>query len=165
MRDLLAQVRAASAGGLYYAALFPALSLPDMCGALEAADGRANGQRYAAWFDRWVAHSYGGFLTGEDCYHFRCSLLHQGTTQHPSARYSRLLFLEPGGHGIVMHNNILNDALNIDVQIFCEDMVAGVEQWLPAAQQLPHFAANVQRFVTRYPGGLKPYIVGMPVIG
>ena len=163
MRDLLGQIRRASGAGLYYAALFPALALPDICAALESDDGIATAPRYIAWFDKWVAPRYQGWFSGEDCYAFRCSLLHQGSTQHPRSRYARILFLEPGS-GMVLHNNILNDALNIDVRIFCEDVAAGVEAWLPEAEELPHYRKNRDRFISRYERGLPPYIVGVPVI-
>lgn len=165
MQDLLQQIRAANAGGLYYVALFSALALPDICGGLEASDGITSKARYIDWFDRRVAPRYHGFLDGETCYQFRCSMLHQGTTRHPRSRYSRMLFIEPGMPGLLMHNNVLNDALNIDVRIFCEDVCSAVEAWLPAAQQHAHFQANIAKFVRRYPTGLPPYIVGPPVIG
>ena len=163
MRDLLAQIRQASRAGLYYAALFPALALPDICAALESDDGIATGPRYISWFDKWVAARYDGSFSGHDCYAFRCSLLHQGSTQHPKSRYVRILFLEPGSD-LVLHNNILNDALNIDVHIFCEDLAAGVEAWLPGAERLPQYRSNRDRFIARYERGLPPYIVGVPVI-
>ena len=165
MNDLLAQIRAANEGGLYYAALFPALSLPDICGALEASDGIATRPRYADWFDRHVASKYKGFLTGQDCYYFRCSLLHQTSAQPGRGKYSRILFVEPGTTSNVFHNNIMHDALNIDVQIFCEDIVSAVEVWLPGAHQLPFFATNLGRCVTRHPNGLSPYFRGVAVIG
>jgi hypothetical protein len=76
-------------------------------------------------------------------------MLHQGRTQHPQGRYSRIIFIEPGAGGMIAHNNILNDALNIDVRIFCEDLCSAVEAWLPAAQQLPQFQVNLANFVTR----------------
>ncbi|MEY2480978.1 MAG: hypothetical protein QOI04_1905 [Verrucomicrobiota bacterium] len=165
MQDLLHQIRTARDAGLYYISLMSALALPDICGALEAADGFASGARYEAWFDKHVGPKYNGFFAGADCYLFRCSFLHQGRTQHPRGKYSRILFLEPAASGVVMHNNILNGALNIDVRIFCEDLVSAVEVWLPEAKKLPHFANNLSQFVTRHPNGLAPYIVGLPVIG
>lgn len=72
MRDVLNQMKAANGAGLYYVALFSALAIPDICGALESQDGTANGQRYRAWFDRWVSPKYSFFggtsLTGDVCY-------------------------------------------------------------------------------------------------
>jgi hypothetical protein len=129
MRDLLDQIRKALEVDLYYLALFVALALPDICGAIGSSDGNATGQKYAAWFDKYVGPKYGGaagqHLTGGDCYLFRCSLLHQGSSQHAKSRYSRYLFVEPAAAGsrLIMHNNVMNDTLNIDVRIFCEDMV------------------------------------------
>jgi len=164
MHDLTEQIRKASTGGLYYIALFGALALPDICGALESDDGLANKQRYIQWFDAHVAPEYNGSLDGETCYCFRCSMLHQGSTQHRRSRYSRILFFEPGNSGFVVHNFILNDdALFIDVRIFCEDICAAVERWLPEASKKPSFQANVARFVRRHPQGLAPYIGGVPV--
>ena len=158
MQELLNQIRAIANGGLYWAALFPTLALPDICGALEAPDGLATGPKYEAWFDRNLGAKYSGFLSGRDCYLFRCSLLHQGRARPKGGNYSRILFLEPGRG--VMHNVVINDALNIDVRIFCNDMAEAVEAWLAQATTLPHFAGNLSQFVTRYPNGLPPYIIG-----
>src|SRR5258706_12317035 len=154
MKDVLEQIRRASDQGLYYVALFAALAIPDICGALESADGESAGAKYAVWFDRHIAPRYGGLLSGEDAYLFRCSMLHQGTTQHPKSSFKRFLFVEPGATGSVFHNNILNDALNIDVRIFVRDVVEAALQWLPTVEDLPQYRANSARFVTRYPVGL-----------
>lgn len=165
MQEVIDQTRAASAAGLYYVSLFTSLALPDICAGLESVDGIATKARYIDWFDRHVAPGYGGFLDGEACYLFRCSLLHQGSTQHPSSKYSRILFVEPGSSSNVFHNNIMNDALNIDVSIFCEDLCGAAERWLATAQQLPQFQSNFSKCVRRHPSGLAPYIVGVPVVG
>ncbi len=165
MQDVIQQVRDANGQGLYYVALFSALALPDICAALESADGQASKNKYVAWFDTHVAPSYNGFLDGETCYYFRCSMLHQGSTQHPRGRYSRIIFVEPGRSSTILHNNILNDALNIDVRIFCEDLCVAAERWWQGAATQPNVQGNLSRFVTRHPIGLAPYIRGVPVIG
>src|SRR5438132_8002722 len=130
MRELLQQIeRATAAGNLYYVALLTALSVPDICGALESEDGEATRTKYIAWFDRWVASKYvvrgAPSLTGEVCYYYRCSALHQGRAAHPRMGYSRVLFVEPGATTNVFHNNILGDALNIDLSHFVRDLLAG----------------------------------------
>lgn len=165
MQDIIQQIRAANRAGLYYVALFSALAIPDICAALESVDGQASKDKFIAWFNANIAPRYNGFLDGEACYYFRCSMLHQGSTQHPRGRYSRIIFVEPGSSGMLLHNNIMNDALNIDVRIFCEDVCAATEHWWPAASAQPEFQTNLARFVKRHPGGLAPYIVGLPVIG
>ncbi len=60
---------------------------------------------------------------------------------------------------------ILNDALNIDVTLFCREIVAGAREWLDSVEGTERFKANYAKFVRHYPNGLAPYIVGVPVIG
>jgi hypothetical protein len=169
VKDYLDQVEAgANLAQLFYLALAGALVIPDMCGALESNNGEATGSKYKAWFDTHVAplHKFGAdpILTGENCYRFRCSLLHQGRTQHPHSGYRRMIFVEPGSTGIVMHMNVLNDALNIDVRSFCLEMVGAARAWLGAVQGTEPYDTNFAAFAHRYPAGLAPYIVGIPVI-
>jgi hypothetical protein len=164
MRDVLEQIADGLTARLYYLSLFTALAIPDMCGAIDSTDGRASGTNYAAWFDLWVGPRYAGRLTGEECYGFRCSLLHQGQLQSTRGRYSRIVFVEPDVTTVVLHNNVINDALNIDVRIFCEDIIDAASFWLDYVENTPRFIANFQNFVRRYPTGLAPYIEGTPVI-
>lgn len=164
MEIILRQIDRASQAGLFYVTLFSALAVPDICGALESVDGQATGQKYQQWFDRHVGARYAGSFTGEDCYDFRCAMLHQGRTFHPRGRYSKILFVVPTPAGNVFHNNILNDALNLDVRLFCQDMISGALQWLRAVANDPNFIRNSREMVQVYPEGLAPYIVGTPII-
>jgi hypothetical protein len=163
VRDLLQQIEGGLQANLYYLSLIAALSIPDMCAALSWPDGQTTGARYAEWFDQNVAPKYHGNLDGQTCYQFRCSLLHQGTTQHPMSKYSRIIFLEPSNN--VFHNNVINDALNIDVRLFCRDIIASASAWLTANEHTPNYGNNYPKFIQRHAGGLPPYIVGIPVIG
>jgi hypothetical protein len=43
---------------LLYAALLLALTLPDICAALESQDGRSTPGRYKAWFNTWLRKKY-----------------------------------------------------------------------------------------------------------
>ena len=165
MQNLLNQIQKGLEADLYYLSLFSALSMPDICGAIESQNGEASGKKYATWFDEYVAPKYGGFLSGDDCYEFRCSLLHQGSSQHSKSNYSRVLFVEPSATTNVFHNNIMNDALNIDVRIFCQDIVEGANKWLQKVENTELYKKNYDKFMRRYPNGLEPYIVGVPVIG
>jgi hypothetical protein len=167
--DLFAQIELAAQHNLYFLALAGALIIPDICGALDAPDGQASGQRYRDWFDRYVAPAYRWAsgkqtLTGEDCYRFRCSLLHQGSTQHVKNTYQRVVFFEPDPT-LFLHNCLLaHDVLNLDVRIFCADMVSGARTWHATARQTPIYQQNISRFLTRYPHGLAPYADNIPVI-
>ncbi len=74
---MIRQIRAASAAGLYYLALFGALTLPDICGALAASDGKATKSKYITWLRSNVPEEAGD---ADLIYGLRCSLLHQGRT-------------------------------------------------------------------------------------
>lgn len=165
MKNLLEQIKKGLDNNLYYISLFAVLSIPDICGAIDSENGEASADKYVQWFNKYVARKYTGFLDGEDCYYFRCSLLHQGSSQHPKSNYSRVLFVEPTATTNVFHCNILNDALNIDVRIFCGDIVEGVKEWLREVENTELYKKNYGKFMMRYPNGLKPYIIGVPVIG
>ena len=164
MKDFLAQIKKGLDENLYFLSLFSTLAIPDLCGAMGSEKGEASPEKYKAWFDEHVAPKYNGFLSGNDCYFFRCSLLHQGSSQHPNNSYKRVLFVEPSATTNVFHNNIMNDALNIDVRIFCNDMITGAEEWLKENEETDLFKKNYDKFMRRYPNGLSPYIVGVPVI-
>lgn len=112
-------------------------------------------------------------FTAEDCYFFRCSILHQGSAQDSRSSYERILFVESQATGVTLHLNVDERSvdgetvrvLNIDVPTFCKDMIEGVEQWLPQVEMTSTFERNYERFMKRHPNGLHPYIVGPPVIG
>ncbi len=164
VQTMLQQISAATANGLYFLALVGALTVPDVCTGLESPNGLTSGPKYRAWFDQWVAPSYGGSMSGHDCYGLRCSLLHQGTAHPHKGLYQRVILVEPGPIG-VFHNNVLNDALSLDIPTFVADMSAGVLAWLASVQATAIYQANLQNFFTRHANGIAPYVVGAPVYG
>jgi hypothetical protein len=164
MRDLFDQIPRGLEANLHYLTLFATLAIPDICGAMQSDDGIATPQKYVGWFDEYVAHRYYGMLTGQDCYYFRCSLLHQGSSQHRRSTYERILFVEPTATTNVFHCNVVQGALNIDIRIFCMDMAAGGRVWLERVEHTDNYSRNYSRFMKRHPDGLSPYIVGVPVV-
>jgi hypothetical protein len=103
-------------------------------------------------------------LTGEACYRFRCSLLHQGSSLHPRSPFSRIIFIEPGATTNIIHYGILSGALCIDLRLFCYEVLAGARLWLDAVEDTEPFNSNYGRFARRYPDGIPPYISGVPVV-
>lgn len=79
-------------------------------------------------------------------------------------RYSRVLFVEPGATTNIFHNNILNDVLNIDLKLFVHDLLTGALAWLQEVEHSANYQRNYTLFMQRYPNGIAPYIVGVPVI-
>ena len=183
MLTLINQIEASLSSGLYFLSLYTALTIPDIAGALGSENGEASGSKYAAWFEQWVRPRFletvlasvppehrqhikmENPLTGEVCYRFRCSLLHQGSSQHPKSQFSRIMFIEPGATTNVIHYGQLNDALCIDLNLFCREVISGARLWLKQAEQEENFIKNYERFARRHTSGLAPYIVGVPVIG
>jgi hypothetical protein len=184
MHTLVDQIEASLGSHLYFLSLYTSLTVPDIAGALSSENGEASGAKYAAWFEQWVRPRFfetvlasvpaehrhyikpmESPLTGEACYRFRCSLLHQGSSQHPKSPFSRIIFIEPGATTNVVHYGQLNDALCIDLNLFCREMIAGARLWLKQAEQDANYLKNYQQFARRHASGLAPYIGGVPVVG
>ncbi len=185
MKALLDQIEQSLNSSYYYLSLMASLTIPDIAGALNSVDGLATGQNYKEWFEEYVRPQYAETireslppnfpidqtntmenpLTGDACYKFRCSLLHQGSTHHPRSEYDRIIFVEPNSTTNTIHYCILNNALCIDVRLFCKEVIRGTLIWLDVAEGTEPFMNNNRNLIRRYPVGLTPYIQGVPVIG
>lgn len=120
----------------WYAALALALTLPDICGDLEKPEPKPKrnlGKRYALWWNTYIAPRYNGFLSGDDCYGLRCAFLHQGLsdiTEHTRKLLLGFRFVHPDPNGrLHLHCNRFNNVLQLQVDLFCKDICAGVERW------------------------------------
>ena len=182
MNDFIDQVERSLRQGTYYLSLTGALAIPDIAGAIQSSNGEASGQKYIDWYEKWarpqfakrmkqaLPPSVGNLiqpenpLSGDACYRFRCSMLHQGTTQHPKSPFTRIIFIEPGACDSVLHYNIINDALNIDLLQFIGEMTNGAREWLANIQNDAFFIANSEKSARRYANCLPPYISGVAVI-
>jgi len=142
MKALTDSVRNANAQRNWYAALSLALALPDICGFLESPNDGSQ-RRYVTWCDQFLAPHYTRligpdraehvFLSGQDCYALRCAFLHEGTDdvtrQRARQALDSFLFVEPPAGGRI-HCNQVNAKLQLQVDIFCEDLCAGVDEWV-----------------------------------
>lgn len=161
MEDMFNGIMRGLDAGVYQLALITALCIPDICGALESQDGKASGAKYKSWYDRNMTDRTR--MNGSECYYFRCAFLHQGTTEHEKSRYEKILFIEPGAMVSIFHNNVMDGVLNIDVKIFCAEMVAAASNWLISIKDDPIFKSNYSKSFRRYPDGFQNLIVGIPV--
>lgn len=164
MEELLVQIEIALQYNLYYLALQSTLTLPDICSALMDPKGETSGAKYIAWYDKYVKNNEYYQLSGNDCYRFRCSNLHQGSSIHPKSTYGRIMFVEPETTPLTIHNCVINDALCIDVNLFCKHIISSVRKWLSIVKNDAIFNNNYQNIIKRYPQGLSPYISGVPII-
>lgn len=144
VEEMVGSARKCIASRNWYAALSLALTLPDICAALEATDGKASARKYIDWFNRYILDKYTRergpsrpkrvFLNGEDCYALRCAFLHQGSDDISDQRIRKALnsfiFVQTPLQSIVIHCNLGGDTLQLQIDIFCEDIYSGVQQWL-----------------------------------
>ena len=168
MKVLFEQVEIAANSGLYYLALFGALVIPDMCGALDSDDGVANRSRYIAWFDRHVSPKYvipatgKPSLTGLECYLLRSSMLHLGSGMSTRSHWTRIHYFPHDR----LHNFVLEDCivasergnwLHISIPEFCKDVTSSALDWLAAVEHSASFEKNSPRFLALYLNGIKGF--------
>lgn len=139
MKRFIDAGRAAVANGNQYAALSLALTLPDICASLEdPGPGKAHA-RYVAWFSKWAAQHFGAFLSAEDCFQLRCSLIHSGSAEieeTKKAGVDKFEFLSDANasHLIAMNGNRVNGVLQPSIVVlntnrFCEAIYQASEAW------------------------------------
>jgi hypothetical protein len=141
----------------WYAALFIGLALPDICGKLETPNNSV-GDRYRAWVKKYLEPKYTLkigpekqkhiFLSAEDCYALRCSYLHEGTDDITEQKARKILesflFIEPPNKGSI-HLNQSNQKLQLQVDIFCNDIIAGVKQWIIDTQDIKEITESINK--------------------
>jgi hypothetical protein len=170
VEDYIQQVEMALEAKIWLIATVGALTLPDICGALPEPNGQATGERYAKWFDQHVSPlGYAGWLSGKDCYKLRCSLLHQGSAQHPASTVGRILLFTPRPDGNKVHRFAADfggeRCMVLDVEEFCSDLANTARAWWGTMKNDALVKKNFDRFVRYWPDGIRPFIVGTPIIG
>jgi len=157
----------------WYAALFMALVIPDICGALEHPNEKS-GVRYVNWYNKYMLPKYSSimgplqelhvFLSGDDCYALRCSLLHEGTGDIGKQTISKILesvhFNEPSDKGGMLHCNQYKNVLQLQVDIFCNDLISAAHQWLSDVQGDADIQARMQLLSKIHPAFYFPGFIG-----
>lgn len=136
MEQFISSVHKALAEKNWHAALFITLALPDICTRLESENDKTNGEKYAGWFDKYLKETYtikmpGGpilFMSGDDCYVLRCSMLHQGFSDvsHQSKKGTLDKF-----HFSVLPQHLIKvgNVLHLNVSEFCKEVLSAVSTW------------------------------------
>jgi len=163
MHNLIAAVNQCCLQQNWYAALYMALTMPDICAKLEDPDSKESGKRYRAWFDTYLKPTYKSpfhgpdfhFLNAGDLWALRCSLLHEGTDEvaHQTSRevLRKFKFTTQG-----MHRGKMQDVLVLNVLAFCEEMNAAVEQWLISKQGEPEILERISEMAVIEQQGFSP---------
>lgn len=163
MENFVQAVRKSISNKNWYSALSLALTLPDICGVLEFPELINNSKkRYSDWFDKYLSEKYTIyigpehekhiFLCGCDCYALRCALLHQGEDNISLQRARKALdsfaFIEPPPNGLIIHLNKFDSKLQLQVDIFCEDICSAVDGWINEMDiSKPEIISNFQSLI------------------
>jgi hypothetical protein len=158
MRNFIDAIEQSLAHEIWYGALGLSLMIPDVCSAIE--HGRSSGSRYAAWFDTWVRPKYtlpsdNGraprvLLSGNDCYAFRCSYLHQGISEtgHQKAKDKLDGFrFVSAPKDYFVHMNTFGTKLQLQIDHFCRDITSGAENWLTAKSGDPKIESSLSELL------------------
>lgn len=137
MKQFVDAVRQAVSEGNWFGALFMALALPDICGSIETPEAKSK-ERYTRWFKQYLGRKYPSeYFSPEDCYYLRCACLHQGIGKDQGNKTSfegAIHFITPR-RNVIVHLNKQGNALQMQVDIFCNDICEAVEEWLAGAQK------------------------------
>lgn len=158
MKRFTDAVRKSVSDGNWFAGLFLALCLPDICGSLETPDDSV-GERYKRWFDENLSQNYSPMFTADDCYYFRCSCLHEGIDSHDKLAHERIHFIPPPPNNNIVHLNKLNNVLQMQIDMFCNDVAEAVDNWYERVKSNPEIESRVANLIQIHPiESLRPFI-------
>jgi hypothetical protein len=125
--------------GALYSALALALTIPDICGAIEYPNEPAANKRYREWFKVWCGF-HRSQMTAADCWALRCTYLHLAREQFEGdaatfAALERIQFTvgKSGGGWLSKHVEPASagakPAVQIPTETFCRDMAGTALGW------------------------------------
>lgn len=174
LETILADIQKALDARLWYVAIAVALSIPDICSLLERndeTDGWSKKEKYAAWFDQYVAPKFDS-LTGNDCYCLRGGVLHKGRFGHHKMQFDRMIFSIPDpntglffGEGFTHGDDGGEKVLILGAATFCLKIITSAREWLERMSADPNVKANSEWLVRYRPNGFPSVILGLPFIG
>ena len=166
MEELLNQIKKALECKLYLVALQSTLTIPDICAKLTIKKGNTHKPNYIKCYEENIKNKQK--LTGEECYAFRCAMLHEGRMQHKEMEHSRIIFLLPNNNYLFSGNLFGNingqNAINIDLPLFCNEMIDCALKWWKMNKNNEIVKKNYEKIVKYHENGLAPFIEGSPVI-
>jgi hypothetical protein len=134
----------------YWSLLHVVVSLPDICGALESANGWATETKHVDWCGRYLPTDE--ILSAGDYRNIRNLVLHQGRTRTRTGRYYK--FTRPTSTGNRVHRLMWSSEIVVlDVGELAKEIVAGVRGWFadlqspPASERRANVAKNLQSLV------------------
>lgn len=162
MELLINELEFCLANKMFVISLNTALTIPDICSALQSENGCTKGSKYANWVDKYLSPKYDKSITGEDVYKLRCASLHQGKFNHDFPKYEKIIFIIPSEN--YFHRLTINNSYALDVCTFINDIIEGYKEWKKDNSLNENVAKNSIESFVFHPQGLSPYIVGVPLL-
>ncbi len=151
MRLLLKEMMSCISSKAYYPALITAVSIPDICAALDS-NGNTNSKKYINWFDANAAKYFYSLLDGKAAYYLRCSVVHQGRLSHPNFKLlcDEIMFVTNNGdigiHLIEIIQSSGKRFLVLELDKFCTTIYKSTIDWLNLVEQTEKYKNNYSKF-------------------
>ncbi len=159
MQNFKDSVKASLLNENWFGALFLALALPDICAVVEDPTNQNVGERYKAWFNKYLKELYdptsmytfmearhpdqlnsmGHFAetlkTQDVTLRFTADDFYQARCKCLHQGYVEMksgetfIFITPPPRGNIVHGNLFNGMYQLQIDIFCEDICEGVTRW------------------------------------
>ena len=162
MERILQEIEHAIKVNCFYLAIAMALTLPDICAALESPNGETDNVKYKNWYRAHLS-SHFGWLSDIDCYSLRCGVVHQGRFGNKSLQYGRVVFTLPHSN-IMVTNCKVGDAYVTDLVGFCSRMTDSVRAWFASKQNDPTVQGNLSRLIQYRDDALPQLMAGVPAV-
>jgi len=141
MDHLFREIEKSLSDGNFYAALFMILTVPDIC--LSVKMGKHYGEDYEKWFNENMPFNYNKFMSGKDCYAFRCAVLHEGTdsvlkqSKKDIIDKFEILSKKESSHLTYMEGNSYNGVIQptklvLNLHTFCNDLINSAGKFIKA---------------------------------
>ena len=148
---------------LPHLALIGALNLPAIAVALEAPDGIPTRQGYIAWCKQWFMGKYPE-LTVDDLLVLWSGRELEAHQQTRSATFRRVVFTLADESQDAPHRTVIHDALIIQLDRFCHDMIEAYGTWRWMMKDHPRIVTNATTLLRLRKEGYAPYVQGRPVL-
>lgn len=179
MQHYLSEIKKALDAKLYILAITSALALPDICARLESTNPdyeKGVGSKYKQWYKKNAESNC--FLSPELCYKYRCSMLHQYSSNNPKSKFKKIAFFLPSlggpkfnncGFQINLYDEFTNttrtdEATVIEIDDFVNGMIKSVEDWLQIIKDNKNYKKNISYLVQPRPNSALNAIKGDVII-
>lgn len=156
MEEYIKQLKATYENELYYFSLIGCMTLIDTCAALNSTTGKTNKTLFKKWYEDYLPQYLQRNLneaisfSADECYKFRCRLLHQGRTEidadsmNYSLKSGKIAFRIGAG---TFHCCNFEGTFYLDIKMFMDDVISGVLKWIEDTKTDNNVILNKSRMI------------------